>query len=51
MQKAWYNIYNVNTEYEGTEPPFAEPSQFRWVKEFEENYEAIYAELKNAFDF
>jgi aspartyl/asparaginyl beta-hydroxylase (cupin superfamily) len=46
MQKAWYNIYNVDTQYNGTEPPFAEPSQFAWTKEFEEQHEAIYAELK-----
>ena len=46
MQKAWYNIYNVNDEYHGTEAPFAKPEEFRWTKDFEENYEVIYAELK-----
>jgi aspartyl/asparaginyl beta-hydroxylase (cupin superfamily) len=46
LQKAWYNIYNVNSSYEGTEAPFAEPAEFPWTKEFEEKHEAIYAELK-----
>lgn len=46
MQKAWFNIYNVHEEYHGSELPFAEPTEFRWAKEFEENYEVIYAELK-----
>lgn len=46
MQKEWYNIYNVHDEYHGTEPSFEDPAKFRWTKEFEENYEAIYVELK-----
>ncbi|MFL5762668.1 MAG: aspartyl/asparaginyl beta-hydroxylase domain-containing protein [Bacteroidia bacterium] len=46
MQKAWYNIYNVDSSYNGSEPSFADPSEFPWTKEFEDNYEAIYAELK-----
>lgn len=46
VQKAWYNIYNVNLQYDGNEPPFANPAEFPWTKEFEENYEAIYKELK-----
>ena len=46
MQKAWYNIYNVNDEYHGTEAPFAKSKEFRWTKDFEDNYEAIYKELK-----
>lgn len=46
MQKAWYNIYDVNGTYPGTEPPFAAPKEHPWTKEFEENYESIYEELK-----
>lgn len=46
MQTEWYNIYNVHDQYHGTEPPFAEPNEFPWTKEFEENYQAIYEELK-----
>jgi aspartyl/asparaginyl beta-hydroxylase (cupin superfamily) len=36
----------VDSSYEGTEPPFAEPSEFPWTKEFEEKHELIFAELK-----
>jgi len=46
MHKAWYNIYNVHDEYHGTEPPFANPEDFPWTKEFEANHEAIFNELK-----
>ena len=46
MQKAWYNIYNTDVQYDGPEPPFAEPAEFPWTKEFEEHHEAIFEELK-----
>lgn len=46
MQMEWYNIYNVHDEYHGTEPPFANPDEFPWTKEFEANHEAIFAELQ-----
>lgn len=46
MPKAWYNIYDVKGEYAGTEPPFADPKDHPWTREFAENYEKIYEELK-----
>ncbi len=46
MQKAWYNIYDVEGKYEGKEPPFAAPKEHPWTKDFEENYQVIYEELK-----
>jgi ornithine lipid ester-linked acyl 2-hydroxylase len=46
MQKPWYNIYNTDLVYEGTENPYAEPSAFSWTGEFEKNYQAIHSELK-----
>jgi aspartyl/asparaginyl beta-hydroxylase (cupin superfamily) len=46
MKKAWFHIHHPDTPYSGDEAPYADPAAFRWTKEFEENTEVIFSELK-----
>jgi aspartyl/asparaginyl beta-hydroxylase (cupin superfamily) len=46
MQRSWFHIFNKdNIYYDGTEPAFADPTEFAWTAEFERNADAIKKEL------
>jgi len=42
----WFSLYN-NSEFEGTQAPFADLSKIKGIAELEKNYEVIIKELEN----
>ncbi len=46
MKKIWFSIFDFSFSYKGPEPPFAEPSQFNWAKDFEKEADSIKKELQ-----
>jgi ornithine lipid ester-linked acyl 2-hydroxylase len=45
MKEIWFSLYDFSFNYIGPEPPFVDPQQFDWAKDFEQSAEAIKSEL------
>lgn len=47
MNKLWFSLFDFSFDYKGVEPSFIEPTNFRWAKDFQDNFEEIDKELFN----